>query len=112
MIVKLDEWIVVVVGLADDVGLALAEKGGVKVVIPNGGQIICCNRAIIVCKFLQLFVSSLVYTVRSTQKMYTRDCAYSLGWEKMGVIIADNVALSLAGEGGAKVMLPDGGPIQ
>ena len=105
------------------VGLPLAEKGGVKVVIPNGGQIKCCNSAIISCKFLQLFVSSLVYTVRSTQKMYTRDCAYSLGWEKMGVIvkldermvvigIADNVALPLAEMGGVKVMLPKGEPFQ
>ena len=70
---------------------------------------------------VQMFVSSLVYTVRSTQKMYTRDCAYSLGWEKMGVIvkldkrkvvvgIADDVALPLAKKGGVKVMLPKGGP--
>ena len=59
-----------------------------------------------------MFVSSFVNTVRSTQKMYTRDCAHSLGWEKMGVIIADDVALPLAEKGGVKVMFPDGGPIQ
>ena len=64
-----------------------------------------------------------IYTVRSTQKMYTRDCAYSLGWEKMGVIvkldewmvvvsIADDVGVPLAEKGGVKVTLPKGGPIK
>ena len=37
MVVKLEEWTQVVVGLADKAGVALA--GVVKVVIPDGGQI-------------------------------------------------------------------------
>ena len=64
-----------------------------------------------------------IYTVRRTQKMDTRDCAYSLGWKKMGVIvkldewmvvvgIADDVGVPLAEKGGVKVTLPKGGPKQ
>ena len=37
VIVKLDERMLVVVGIADNVGLPLAEKGGVKVMLPKGG---------------------------------------------------------------------------
>ena len=37
MVVKLEEWTLVVVGLADNTGVALA--GVVKVVVPDGGQI-------------------------------------------------------------------------
>ena len=67
VVVKL-AWMVVV-GLADDVGLPLAEN-----LIPDGGKTKCISRSIILCKLLQMFVSSLVSnTVRSTQEMYTRD---------------------------------------
>ena len=37
VVVKLEEWTLVVVGLADNAGVALAD--GVKVVLPNGGRI-------------------------------------------------------------------------
>ena len=69
-----------------------------------------------------MFASSRVQTVRGTQNMYTRDCAYSLGWEGMGGIVkldermvvvglAVDAGLPLA-EDDLKVVTPDGGPIQ
>ena len=34
MVIKLEEWTLVVVGLADNAGVAVVEDGGVKVAIP------------------------------------------------------------------------------
>ena len=39
VVVKLEEWILVVVGLADRAGLAVVDDGGVKVILPDGGDI-------------------------------------------------------------------------
>ena len=39
VVVTLEEWTLVVVGLADNAGLAVVEDGGVKVILPDGGDI-------------------------------------------------------------------------
>ena len=38
VVVELEEW-TLVVGLADNAGVALAEDGGVQVILPDGGDI-------------------------------------------------------------------------
>ena len=39
VVVELEEWTLVVVGLADNAGVALVEDDGVKVILPDGGDV-------------------------------------------------------------------------
>ncbi len=39
VVVELEEWTLVVVGIADNAGVAVVEDGGVKVILPDGGDI-------------------------------------------------------------------------